>query len=217
MTASKELTAAASLAGVPSLPSLLATIVADPEVAGYGEHGFETKPGRWLPPAVISPDVQEAAGRALAERRTLYETKATARQAIEWVVSLGLLTAGRASSAEDVKLKAGAYASMMVEYPAAVLNRDTLRRAADAFKFFPSYAEVAERLDIEAGRLRREQTKLKKLAAGNAPAPSRTESAVRSAVRPMPGTKAEKKPEREPILTQPPSAEQLAEWAKAAG
>jgi len=200
---------------VPSLPSLLTSIVDDPVKAGYGEHGYEERVGRWEPPAVITPEVQEAAGRALAERRALYETKATTRQAIEWVVSLGLLTAGRASSAEDVRLKAGAYASLMTEYPAAVLNRDTLRRAADAFKFFPSYAEVAERLDAEARRLKREQTKLKKLAEGNKPPPpSRAEAAVRSAVKPMPGTKAEAKPERGPILTQPPSAEQLERWAR---
>jgi len=205
------------------LPNSLWAILADPQVPVYGaDGGFDTRAGTWHPPAVVTPEQRAAAKAALGERLLALATNVTGRQAVEWVLSLAMLTAGRAMSTEDAKARATAYASMLADYPAAVLTRESLQRAATDFKFFPSYAELVERLDVEVRRLKREQRKLEQLAEVIAP-PTREQSTIRAAVRPMPGArksdavKAEPKPEKASAIVQPASAEQLAEWAKACG
>lgn len=153
-------------------------------VPSYGEHGFDTKPGHWSPPAIVDEATRLAARAALAGHDALLETKATRRQATEWALSLMTLTGGRQVSADDAKAKALAFAEMLIDYPAALLTRASLQEAAGAFKFFPAYAELAEFLDRSLRRLQREQKRLLVLAAIPRP---KTQDVVRSAIKAMPG------------------------------
>lgn len=166
------------------LPSFLAELLADPEIAVYGEHGFDTKAGIWSPPAVIDDAIKLSARQALGEYDRVLETKATRRQATEWALSLMMLTGGRHAAVDDAKAKATAYAMMLIDYPAAVLTRDTLNGVAKAFRFFPAYAELAEHLDINVRRLQRERRKLATLAAEPQPvSKARAERIIQSVMR----------------------------------
>lgn len=192
--------------------------MADPMIPTYGEHGFETRRGRWEPPAVIDDATRIEAGRALGDRNRLLEAKASTLQAKEWILSLVMLTGGKQLSTDDAKAKGAAYAAMLVEYPAVLFTRENLQKAAGEFKFFPAYSELAERLDKWLGRLKREQKRLQLLAAVPE---AKTASVIRSAVRPMPGSvpqEARAKPPQKPKASaevSPASPEQIAEWTKA--
>lgn len=207
-----------------SLSADLERLTAD-QVEGFsgGPHGYDVRPKRWQPPAVISADVREEARASLGAVAPLCEPAKRAVVAT-WVAKLGAMAAGR-MSADEAQVKVELLSSELCEeYPVGVFTPETLRAAARAFKWFPSYAELAEQLDIEARKLKRLRERLETLARPATPQPpTREQSTVRAAIRPMPGVrksdavKAEPKPEKASAIVQPPSAEQLAEWAKACG
>jgi hypothetical protein len=87
-----------------------------------------------------------------------------------WLLRVGLAVASQ-MSVDDAKAKVEVMAfDLVVEFPVAVFSDKTRRRAMRRFKWFPSYAELAELLDLEAGRLRRAQKRLKVLAGVATPA-----------------------------------------------
>lgn len=205
---------ATDLSKSPCEPSAeLAKILEPPRVAIYGQGGFDTREGPWSPPAVIPPEMVAEAGRLLpAIMGPPGDTPK--RLVVEWLARLGMAVASNLSPDEAMGKIEAIAGDLAADYPAAVFTDETRRKAMRAFKWFPSYSELAELLNIERSKLRRMQRQLEALVKATQPKPSPVAAAVRAAIKPVP---TEKKPEREPILTQPPSAEQLAEWAKAVG
>ena len=66
--------------------------------------------------------------------------------AAKWLSTLGLLVAGRMATA-DARARLSAFGPLLADYPVRVFTMETLREAARRFKWFPSYAELAELLD----------------------------------------------------------------------
>ncbi len=185
-------------------------MIADPTEWVSGTFGRFERPTRWLPSKVVPDEIRRAAALACSERVALLAVKATRRITLEWVVSLGVLTAGRALSIADAKTKASAYADILAEaYPAAVFTVHTLRAAASEFRFFPSFAELVERLDMEVRKLNRERDRLAILAR---PTPEPEPALiVEDAGTPMP---PQRKAVTSPVLSHPLSKEQLDAWAR---
>lgn len=179
-----------------------------------GPGGFDTREGAWSPPAVIAPAMIEEAERLLPALAS--PPGGTPKRLVaEWLARLGMAVASNMGADEAMGKIEAIAGDLAADYPAGVFTDETRRKAMRAFKWFPSYSELAEILDPEKSKLRRLQRNLEALVrAGRPKAADPVAAVVRSAVKQMPGTKAEKKPEREPILTQPPSAEQLERWAR---
>lgn len=70
----------------------------------------------------------------------------------QWLTALGVMVAGQMTAA-DAKAKVGAYVPML-DHPASCFTRETLEEAGRAFKFFPSFSEVAAFLDSKADPLK---------------------------------------------------------------
>lgn len=62
-----------------------------------------------------------------------------------WLGGLGTLTAGTMSN-DEARAKAGAYASLMEDWPEWVFCKASLEHVARECKFFPAYSEVATHL-----------------------------------------------------------------------
>lgn len=208
-------------ASLPQLSKTLSDVLAD-RVEGFcGEHGYDTRPARWQLTAVVSDAARDEARRALDALAPL--TAAATRVAIvPWISRLGAMT-GAPMTADEARVKAELLASNLAEeYPAGVFTPETMRAAAKAFKWFPSYAELCERLDLEARKLRRLKERLSAVAGAGEQKAARSESLVRSAVRRMPEAKASdakphQTPEKASAVVHPASPEQIEQWAKAVG
>lgn len=186
-------------------------------VGFYGDHGFDTREGVWELPAVVDPQIAAEAERLLPS--VMAAPGGTPKRLVmEWLARLGMAVASNLSPDEAMGKIEAIAGDLAADYPAGVFTDETRRKAMRAFKWFPSYSELAELLDMEKSKLRRLQRKLEALAAAGKPKAPQKEGPtaadlVRAAIKPVPA-KAERR-DREPILTHPPSAEQIAEWAKA--
>jgi hypothetical protein len=81
----------------------------------------------------------------------------------KWLATLGVMCAGQQLTAADAKAKISAY-SAHLNHPASCFTNDTLNEAARKFKWFPSYAEVAEFLDLKAQQQLNMRFRLEKIA-----------------------------------------------------
>lgn len=192
----------------------LADLLTDRAEGYLGEKGFEVR-NTWSPPAVLEPAVRNEARDLLAQVNCALSDHADSQAIAAWVGKLGILVAG-SMTADDARAKMAGYGSMLAgRYPRALLSRDVLDRCARAFKWFPSYSELADRLDLEHQRLKREQKRLEALVGrAEGPAPTPVRRLVADVVKPV-VPKREPPPEKASAIVHPPSAEQIAEWAKA--
>lgn len=208
---------------LPQVSKTLSDVLADQVEGFYGDHGYDTRATTWVLPATITEPDREEARKALGALAA-FTGKATRAIVLPWLFRLGATVASQ-MTADEARVKAEMMASMLIEdYPAGVFTPETLRAAARAFKWFPAYAELCERLDMEKRKLDRLERRLRAVAAEQAradakPTPQkRAESIVRSAVRKVGDEQTnDAKPVREPILTHPPTSEQIEEWSKAVG
>lgn len=107
----------------------------------------------WEPPTLLA-DRTITEARALVPALTDQLTPAREGVRLQWLAQLGILVAGVMSSG-DAKAKAQAYAPAL-DYPALCFTTETKIEAARRFKWFPSFAELAEFFD-EICKPRREQ------------------------------------------------------------
>lgn len=82
-------------------------------------------------------------------------------------MNLGALCAG-AMSADEARTRIAAYLPLLRPARGA-LSKESLDRAGRAFKWFPTYGEVAAFLDQEADDLRAQLTRAKRIVAGERP------------------------------------------------
>ncbi len=102
----------------------------------------------WAPPKSVTEEIKREARRALAEaEKALEPPNMDARR--KWLAAVGTLCAGK-MSASDAESKLAAYAELL-GHPRAVFTRGSLKRAGARFRWFPSFAEINEFLDDEAG------------------------------------------------------------------
>ncbi len=206
---------------LPSLSAQLTDALTAPKQGFTGPDGqFDVREGYWSPPTVTAA-VRAEAVIALAGYDRLM-APAALRTIVPWLVRLGIASAG-ALGQDEAQAKVQALASdLCAEYPEGVFTDETRRKVAKACKWFPSYAELAEILDRQAKALKTRHGRLRAVAEAPRSEPPRTAAVVSAAIRPMPGA-APDRPKREPAIEKPsavvhpPSAEQLAEWAKAVG
>ncbi|MCW0235303.1 MAG: hypothetical protein OJJ21_17015 [Ferrovibrio sp.] len=116
--------------------------------------------GNWMPPAQPSGAMLSQARTALAAMPTRLQP-ATKQVKADWLIALGIATAGQ-MTADDAERKVSLYIDML-DHEAGCFSKDSLRAAAGAFKWFPSFAEVKAVLDAERFRLRKEAARLKRL------------------------------------------------------
>jgi hypothetical protein len=170
---------------LPQVSKTLSDVLADQDEGFYGPNGYDIRPAPWKLPAVLGAAEREEAARALDALAPVLDPAAQATIA-PWLNRLGAMVASN-MSADEARVKAGLMASnLAAEFPIGVFTPETLRAAAREFKWFPSYAELAEYLDREARKLRRLRDRLEAVA-GTAKAAPRTASVIRSAIRAVPG------------------------------
>jgi hypothetical protein len=98
----------------------------------------------WALPERITDALKRDA--AEAGRRVAQSLLPADQQTVKhWLAALGVLVAGQMPAA-DAKAKLGAFAPML-KHPPVCFTRDTLEAAGRAFKFFPSFSELAAFLD----------------------------------------------------------------------
>lgn len=156
------MTAPAKIARGSDLSPALADAVADrtewrfPSAADAHEVALP-----WTAPDTVPPALAAEATRVLPAARRAVEP--AARETVEkWLLSLGAVVASNMTAA-DVRVKVRAMATLL-DYPAAIYSTETMREAARAFTWFPSYAELAKVLDPIAAALRRRADRLEIIA-----------------------------------------------------
>lgn len=87
----------------------------------------------------------------------------------QWLLALGMQTAGKGVTQADVVLRTAAYVSTLCDEPAHCFTSGTLKAAARHFKWFPTVSEIVEFLDRET-KARRGQADAARRMAGAAPA-----------------------------------------------
>ncbi len=127
------------------------------------EWDFENQDFReagWNAPAEVDPrDKGEARNNlALALKAAAPADRETVRM---WLASLGVMCAGQITAA-DAKAKIGVYVPNL-DHPASCFTKETLTEAGRKFKWFPSYAEIAEFLDAKARPARTLAFRLRKI------------------------------------------------------
>ncbi|QCN95864.1 hypothetical protein D3093_11675 [Azospirillum argentinense] len=129
-----------------------------------GEHGFDLRPGPWKPPANVPPALAVEAREQLARLREVQLAPAELTSIRGWLVALGNAVASSSALApEDVEVKIAALLGLLDEYPAGVFTRATLKRAAQKFTFFPSFAELSKLLDEEESTLNVKRERLRQI------------------------------------------------------
>jgi hypothetical protein len=121
---------------------------------------FQVCEGTWRPVAISAAAKAEA--RAELDRLAESLEPAGKERMAQWLATLGTISATGNMTVADAKAKLGAYASLLA-YPVACLTRESLDRAGRAFKWFPTYAEIAEFLDAEQRRVETRRKRLERL------------------------------------------------------
>lgn len=133
-------------------------------VSVTGEHGFETKPGKWVAPASVPAALAAEAARALVEMQR-FTRPAETNKVRNWLAALGNAVASSSSmSATDVEVKVSALLTLLEDYPDGVFTKATLKKVAQAFRFFPSFAELSGLLDREAADLKAKVARVETIA-----------------------------------------------------
>lgn len=116
----------------------------------------------WQRPALVTETIRHQAGAALAQWSERY-APAPDQAKRDWLVKLGLLVAGTMTEA-DARVKSAALIDV-IDHPSGCFTKHSLRRAAERFKFWPSFAELKELLDEELRRQRVFEIRLRALLA----------------------------------------------------
>jgi len=127
-----------------------------------GDAGYETREGPWTAPAVVTP-AMAAEARAAAESVRGLLAPADIGTVKRWLIALGNAVAGNVSTAE-AEARVAAMLTLLDDLPAGVFTKSTLKRAAAAFTFFPSFAELSRLLADETGKLRAKGERLDAIA-----------------------------------------------------
>lgn len=90
-----------------------------------------------------------------------------------WLTSLGTLVAANLTL-EDARARVSAYTSLLAPVSGA-LTEDSLDRAGRKFKWFPSYAEIAEFLDGEKAEIEKQLSRAKQIASSELSLPSKSQ------------------------------------------
>jgi hypothetical protein len=115
---------------------------------------------RWTAPVEITPQLRDEAEAGLRSLRVAMQPP-PAPTMRKWLATLGTLTAGKVD-AEDAATRIDAFVGML-DYPAQCFTKRTLDAAARRFRWFPSFAELAEFLDEQAAPLRTLADRLEQL------------------------------------------------------
>lgn len=116
----------------------------------------------WYPPRAQPAAVVQAALDELDRiERALYDNP-TKRQVAEWLGQLGILTAGK-MTADDARMRLAAYAGMLSDAPIGAFTRESLKRAARKFTWFPTFSEVSEFIDKEHWWLKAQKIRLDRI------------------------------------------------------
>ncbi len=150
------------------LSETLEALIETPEIWIDGEHGGEPKALSWHPPALVSAALRAEAKAALTAAKAALEPPARATVG-KWLAGLGMLAAGKTDAA-TASAKLAAYARFL-DHPAACFTEASLKAAARRFKWFPSFAEIAQFLDEEARPWRDRHSRLDRLACAEADEP----------------------------------------------
>jgi hypothetical protein len=116
----------------------------------------------WYPPRPQSPAICEAALDELDRIERAINEHPTKRQVAEWLGQLGVLTAGK-MTADDARMRLAAYAGMLSDAPIGAFTRESLKRAARKFTWFPTFSEVSEFIDKEHWWLKAQKIRLDRI------------------------------------------------------
>lgn len=109
--------------------------------------GTDTIRRTWHQPPVVTQSTREAAAAWLRDHAAHIEP--AGRDTIaRWLEALGTVAAGT-MSAEEVRIKAAGYVTLLDGRPAYQFTKFTLKAAALAFTWFPALAELAKLLDAQ--------------------------------------------------------------------
>ena len=144
------------------LSVVLQNAVSDKMALSFGPGGYDERPMPWKLPAVVTSEMRSDADAA---SRVLWRAlrPASMADAELWLASLGSLTISR-KDADDAEAAIRAMAGLLDDVPVAVLTQEVLRKAAKKFKWWPSFAELAEFLDTEKAELERRLKRLRSIA-----------------------------------------------------
>lgn len=106
---------------------------------------MEERVRSWTPPSRVSPEVRREASNRAGILTAILNSKASPTLARVWLLQLATVTAG-AKPLSELQAQVDGMIGLMT-YPAAVFTQETLREAAQRFKFFPGYAEIHGLLD----------------------------------------------------------------------
>ena len=121
----------------------------------------EDKPLPWNPPEIVTPALAQEAMNYADDLKWALNRAADREHVRKWLNSLGTLVAGQMPLAE-AKTRVGHYATLM-DFPNAVYTRETLKKAGERFKWFPSFAELSELLSGETQKLRDKAARAERL------------------------------------------------------
>lgn len=154
------------------LTTTLRAVLATPEAVVFSaDHGAETKPVPWHPPAVITAAMQRDAVHALGALKARARP-ANQTEAERFVAALANLCAGK-DLPPEAKLMGAVSGILRAGYPAAIItDPDALDRVLKRIAapgrptWWPSWPEFADALDAERALLRDLWSRLEVIAQG---------------------------------------------------
>lgn len=156
----------ANLAALPPLSNYSPGLVKAMETPTTGvvtDEGFTIRAGTWSCPPCLSPTIRDEAHSRASVIAVALETLPMQRVPLAWLLKLAALVAG-SKPLSEIEAQARAYAEML-DYPAFVYSRDTLREAGgERFKFFPALAELCAFFDEKVSAVREEQRRCRLIA-----------------------------------------------------
>ena len=124
-------------------------------LADQPNHLAPDSPSTWTCPPNVPATLRLEANNRLAVLTSALASKPSQGLMAEWLGSLGSLVAGQMPAAEATQ-RLRAYVAML-DHPAFCFTADTLKDAARRFKWFPSFAEIAEFFDGIRDAVKREK------------------------------------------------------------
>lgn len=134
----------------------LVTALETPTVAVVTDEGFTVRTGIWTCPPCSPEAIRQEANSRAGVLAVALATPPVARIPVAWLLKLAALVAG-SKPLSEIEAQARAYAEML-DYPAFVYSRDTLREAGgQRFRFFPALAELRAFFDEKVSAVREEE------------------------------------------------------------
>jgi len=158
-----KFTGSSEVAGTTSALNTLKEALADQYAATVAEDGqADFLPAAWKPPATITEDMIGAA-RLDLERVERALAPASQDSITRWLIQLGMATASREKSGQELKAQATLYANMLDDLPTCAFTNGSLRRALDKFQWFPTVKELRDFARGDAERMATRQNRLSAL------------------------------------------------------